>query len=101
MTVIRSAQLPWSRVKSSAFGWGDRMSRSKVVRYALSGALLALGAPLGWVAVRACALGLDRSALLAELQGQALLYGYLLVATAVAFTAFGARAGMLADRLVQ
>jgi diguanylate cyclase (GGDEF)-like protein len=101
MIVARVAQSPWFHVKSRASSWGARMGTKRTVRYAFSGAALALGAPLGWFAIRFCDIGFVPEALLREVLEHLPLYTYLLIATAIAFTAYGARVGFLADRLVQ
>ncbi|MFN7134383.1 MAG: GGDEF domain-containing protein, partial [Myxococcales bacterium] len=68
---------------------------TRQLRHALWGTAAATGAPLGWLALRvlsgACADLRD------ELAAHALLYGYLLAGTAMAFALFGAVTGRLAD----
>jgi diguanylate cyclase (GGDEF)-like protein len=72
---------------------------ARVPRFASIGAVLAVGAPAGWLLLQAV-LGLQGS-LWAELTGHLPLYGYLLLATAVAFAVFGAWTGHLMDRLAE
>lgn len=71
-------------------------------RYALSGAVLSLGAPLGWMAARVLGrhLRLDGwSSVLAEVTTHATLYAYLLGGSLIAFVAFGAVLGQLSNEL--
>lgn len=71
-------------------------------RYALSGAVLSLGAPLGWMAARALGrhVRLDGwSAVVAELTAHVTLYAYLLGGSLCAFIAFGAVLGQLSNEL--
>ena len=75
------------------------MSRHPLsIRFALLGALLALGAPGGWLLLQLWPPG---SSLLVELQEHAGLYIYLLLGTGTAFTLFGATLGVLTDRVWQ
>lgn len=71
------------------------------VRYAVSGALLALGAPAGWLVFRLARDGFSVANVQAELQEQAALYAYMLTGTAAAFVAFGAVLGALMERLLE
>jgi diguanylate cyclase (GGDEF)-like protein len=64
------------------------MSRSLV--YGALGALLSIGAPLGWWAL---------TRVVAERPG--LLWGYMTFATLAVFTGFGAGLGVVADRLLR
>lgn len=64
--------------------------------YAVAGALLSLGAPLGWLLLRVLAEGVSP---VAELTAHRPLYAYLAVGTLIAFTAFGLRLGIAADTL--
>lgn len=59
------------------------------------GLVLALGAPAGWLAIRL----LSGGSLKGELESSLLLYVYLLVPTAIAFSGFGALIGMHEDCL--
>lgn len=72
--------------------------KSRKSKYAVAGAALAAGAPLGWLLLRMLRdpSGFD---LQAELLGQAFLYGYLAIGTAAAFGIFGLVLGATADRL--
>jgi len=67
--------------------------------YALTGAALALGAPLGWLGLRLLAgafgTGPLPAAVAREIAGHRWLYAYLVSSTAVAFAAFGAVLGRL------
>jgi len=74
------------------------MEARNSVSYALAGAALALGAPLGWLAVRGLQGGLS-AGVGAELQGHLALYLYLLGSTAAVFAGFGAWLGHVSDRL--
>ncbi len=65
------------------------------LRYALVGGLLALGAPAGWAILRWAG-----GAHLSE-EISSGLYAYLLVGTTVAFSAFGALLGLVADQLMR
>ena len=68
-------------------------------RDALLGVAFSLGAPLGWLGLRfASQPGLS---LPEELSTHSGLYAYLLVGTGLAFAAFGAVLGLMADRLAQ
>jgi diguanylate cyclase (GGDEF)-like protein len=67
--------------------------------YALVALGLSLGAPLGWLALRALGGVLTGGAVASELQAHAGLYVYLLVATGLAFSAFGFVTGRLGDTL--
>lgn len=64
--------------------------------YAAAGALLSLGAPLGWLLLR---ITTGKVAVSAELASHATLYAYLFLGTLVAFTLFGLRLGAAADAL--
>jgi diguanylate cyclase (GGDEF)-like protein len=70
------------------------------VTYAVTGLLLGLGAPCGWLLWRMLSGEVDLSAR-SELQGNAALYSYLLVGTCLVLALAGATAGRLADRLLQ
>jgi diguanylate cyclase (GGDEF)-like protein len=61
------------------------------------GLLLAMGAPLGWLAVRA----VQGAPPLVELSSQPLLYVYLLLPTAIAFGAFGVLLGLHEQQLLR
>lgn len=63
---------------------------------AAQGAVLALGAPLGWMVIRAAAAGASPRA---EVSSHAGLYAYLALATAAAFAAFGWLLGRQEQRL--
>ena len=65
------------------------------LRYAMVGGLLALGAPAGWAVLRWA----GGARLSAEISSG--LYAYLLVGTTVAFSAFGALLGLVADQLIR
>lgn len=73
------------------------------LRYALIGALLALGAPVGWLALRAaCAQRMPGSVFVAgEFAREPALYLYLLLSTIAVFTLFGFALGRQADRLAR
>ena len=68
-------------------------------RFALAGGLLGLGAPVGFGLLRAALGRLPKGGLREELREGELIYGYLLAGTSLAFAAFGARLGHLADAL--
>src|SRR5687768_16161445 len=70
-------------------------------RYSLLGVLLALGAPLGLLFVRAVALGAEPSLawLLTELSGQRLIYTYLALSTSAVFLLLGYLLGGKTDAL--
>jgi len=77
---------------------GPRIARApRFAVYAGVGCLLALGAPLGWLALR----WLGGASIRSELAAHAGLYGYLLLGSAIAFTLFGALLGRVDDRLVE
>lgn len=78
----------------------SRLYRLRVARYAAAGLAVSLGAPGGYLALRALIAPAELT-LARELREQLPLYLYLLLATAVAFAAFGAVIGTLTDRLVQ
>lgn len=64
-------------------------------RRSLQGLVLAMGAPLGWLLLRA----LSGRSLIGELREHELLYLYLLVPTAVVFASFGAVLGLSEEAL--
>ncbi|HLG41843.1 MAG TPA: GGDEF domain-containing protein, partial [Planctomycetota bacterium] len=64
---------------------------------AAQGGCLAVGAPLGWLAIRLAA-GVSPAT---ELVGQPALYAYLFFATVAAFAAFGALLGTQEERLLE
>lgn len=66
-------------------------------RRAMQGALLGLGAPLGWFAIRALA----GHGFIEELTDDPALYVYLLVPTVLSFASFGVVLGSHEDRLRQ
>lgn len=75
--------------------------RSRRFGYALVGAGLAMGAPVGLLIVRATAANLvDPTALLLELQAESPTYLYVLLSTLVVFASFGYALGRQADALV-
>lgn len=74
------------------------MKIRSAIMYALIGAVLALGAPAGWLGWR-LVLGALRGGILAELRDFSALYVYLLLGTSIAFVISGAIAGVLAERL--
>ncbi|MGI8774503.1 MAG: GGDEF domain-containing protein [Actinomycetota bacterium] len=64
-------------------------------RRSLQGIFLAMGAPLGWLSLRM----LDGHTLSGELTARPSLYLYLLLPTAIVFSAFGAVLGLHEERL--
>jgi len=73
-----------------------RLCRRARVRSA-QGACLAVGAPLGWIAIRLAA-GVSPAAELADYPG---LYAYLFLATLAAFIAFGSMLGTQEEKLLE
>jgi diguanylate cyclase (GGDEF)-like protein len=73
----------------------------RAFRYAAWSAILALGAPLGWMAIRSLSHEWGRHSVWQEVSSHWQLYSYLLFATVVVFAAFGAWVGRLADRLIE
>lgn len=75
---------------------------SRRLVFAASGALLAIGAPIGWLLLRAwrASQALDAPWVRAELAAEPLLYPYLWLATTVAFCLFGFLLGKAHDRLL-
>jgi len=69
--------------------------------YGLSGTLLAVGAPVGLILLRALQAGIppDPDWALSEIERDPSLYLYLLASTATVFTVFGVALGRMADRL--
>ena len=74
----------------------SRLPRARL--YALWGALLSQGSPLGALAL---AFARDGRAPLDEITREPALYAYLSLATLIAFAAFGLIVGRLADRLLR
>jgi len=73
---------------------------SRRTAYAVLGAFLALGAPLGLLLSRAArASAFSPDWILAEVSGDPLTYAYVLVSTVVAFALFGAALGFQSDRV--
>lgn len=71
-------------------------------RYAAVGSVLALGAPLGWLALRAASSRRRRAMgrwARAEVRAASALYLYLTIATEIVFTTFGALLGRRQDKL--
>ena len=77
------------------------MLESRTFRFACLGAGLAVGAPLGWLALRAAGGALAGGTVDGELSANAGLYLYMLVGCLLAFVGFGAWVGHLADRLAE
>lgn len=72
------------------------------VSYALLGAVLALGAPVGLCLLRAVRAGvLSAPWLQAEIAADALTYLYVWTSTQIAFSLFGLSLGRQADRLLE
>src|SRR5688572_12481407 len=74
------------------------MPLRRSLQYALIAVGLSAGAPLGWLVLRGL-LGTLGGGVLEEVASGRGLYAYMFVGTAVAFGAFGALVGHLADRL--
>jgi diguanylate cyclase (GGDEF)-like protein len=74
-------------------------SQRRARLYGLVGALLALGAPLGWLALQLLTGKLQGSAE-HELSVHLWLYAYLTLGTMVAFTLFGVVVGAITDKLL-
>jgi diguanylate cyclase (GGDEF)-like protein len=68
--------------------------------YALVGAALAMGAPLGWLALRLVggAVGSLPGSVWGEVMGHPRIYAYLACSTIVAFAAFGAALGRVVEQ---
>lgn len=77
--------------------WVPSQRRARL--YGLVGALLGLGAPAGWLALRLLS-GQWAAGVQAELASQPGLYAYLTLGTMVAFAVFGAVVGAINDRLL-
>ncbi len=88
---------PWSHVPGLHPGEGapGRPAQHLVVRRAIQGALLALGAPVGWLTIQALA-GSTPTEQVSQHPG---LYAYLLVGTAVVLFAVGALIGRAEESL--
>ena len=69
--------------------------RSILWRRAVQGAVLALGAPAGWLVLRL----LSGEKLVSELSSNTSLYLYLLIPTMIAFSGFGVLIGLHEDKL--
>jgi signal transduction histidine kinase len=69
-------------------------------RYSTVGALLGLGAPAGLLFLRTLLHSRRRGWLTAELRNHPVTYGYVTVATVLAFAAFGRALGRREDRLI-
>lgn len=74
---------------------------SRIVRYALAGGLLALGAPAGLLLARVRPKRFSREALSDELRTDLAMYLYSGAATFAAFAIFGGVLGRQADRLAE
>jgi diguanylate cyclase (GGDEF)-like protein len=69
--------------------------------YAVAGALLSLGAPIGLLAIRTWRFGFSPRSLQTDLAGEAPTYVYVAFTTGVAFSLFGFVVGSWADRLTR
>jgi diguanylate cyclase (GGDEF)-like protein len=75
--------------------------QTRTFRFACLGAGLAVGAPLGWLALRALGGALAGGTVDGELGANQGLYLYMLLGCLLAFIGFGAWVGLLADRLAE
>ena len=91
---MRTGTLPRHAQSTTFEVWNGRFPRRYL--YPVAGALVALGAPLGWLALRWS----EGASAAAELATQSRLYLYMLAGTTLAFLLFGAALGLLADRLI-
>ena len=82
--------------------WAEPRPYRNRITYTITALLLALGAPVGLLAVRSLLSGgLDPAWLRRELAGGAWTYVYVAVSTLVAFAMFGYALGRQADRLLE
>ncbi len=77
----------------------DGVASPRWHHFALTGAVLATGAPAGWLFLRMLSGAAAQDGARAEIVAHAELYSYLLVSTLAVFTVFGALVGLLLDEL--